>query len=127
MKKVRKKVRSRLRKFTNNFKAWIRIGALSNNIYFRHGTRIFLVVLLTWLSLVLTPGRRTYDPFFDIQVGSVADRDVIAPFDFPVYKNEAELERERQEAAEAVNPVLEFLPGVRETVLQDVFVSISSY
>jgi len=121
MRKIRKKIKSRLRRSAKNFKAWIKIETLPDNIYFRLGTRVFLVVLLTWLSLVLTPGRRTYDPFFDIQVGSVADRDVIAPFDFPVYKNEAQLERERLEAAAAVMPVLEFLPDVKETVLQDVF------
>lgn len=121
MKKTMKRIRSRFKRFTKNFKAWTKIETLSKNIYFRHGSRIFLVVLLTWLGLVLTPGRRTYDPFFDIQLASVADRDVIAPFDFPVYKNEAELERERREATAAVQPVLEFLPGVKETVLQDVF------
>ena len=113
MRKIRKKIRSRLRRSAKSFKAWIKIETLPDNIYFRHGTRVFLVVLLTWLGLVLTPGRSTYDPFFDIQVGSVADRDVIAPFDFPVYKNEAQLERERLEAAAAVIPVLEFLPGVK--------------
>jgi len=121
MKKTRKKVSYRFKKFVRDFKTRIRIEPLSKNIYYRHGTRIFLIVLLTWLSLLLTPGRRTYDPFFDIQIGGIADRDVIAPFDFPVYKNEAELERERGEAAAAVKPVLEFLPGVKETVLQDLF------
>jgi len=47
MKKTRKRIGVRFKRLAKNFKAWIKIETLSKNIYFRHGKRIFLVVLLT--------------------------------------------------------------------------------
>ncbi|MBW7994969.1 MAG: HDIG domain-containing protein [Candidatus Glassbacteria bacterium] len=113
------KFRLKRKRFVKWFRTRTMIGHWPANPYFKHGSRIALAMLLAWLALMLTPGRRFYDPFFDIQAGSVADQDVIAPFDFPVYKNSAELELERQLAADQVKPVLEFLPGVRETVVDE--------
>jgi len=82
-----------------------------------HGVRFFLPVLLAWGALFLTPAREIPDPFVDIAAGRVADRDIIAPFDFQVFKSAEELQRERQKAAAEVLPVLEFHPEVKEQVL----------
>ncbi len=111
------KIRSKRKRLVKEFKARTRIECWPANPWFRHGSRVALAVLLAWLALMLTPGRSSYDPFFDIQAGSVADQDIIAPFDFQVYKNHAELAAERKAAADQVRPVLEFLPGMRETVV----------
>ncbi len=86
--------------------------------YVRHGSRILLLCVLAWLSLLMTPGRGPTDYYLGIGVGRIADRDVIAPFDFPVYKSEETLLRERTEAAAEVLPVLEFIPQVKERILQ---------
>ncbi|MFH1070540.1 MAG: HDIG domain-containing metalloprotein [Candidatus Glassbacteria bacterium] len=114
-----RKFRSRRKRFQKWFLAWSRLESWPKNLYFRLSTRLFLLLALTGLSLVLTSSRRAYNPFFDIREGSVADRDIIAPFDFPVYKNESELAQERAAAAAAVRPVIEYLPEVRETVVSD--------
>ncbi len=111
------RIRSKRKRLVKEFKARTGIESWPANPWFRHGSRVLLAVLLAWLALMLTPGRSSYDPFFDIQAGSVADQDIIAPFDFQVYKNQAELAAERKAAADQVRPVLEFLPGMRETVV----------
>jgi len=101
-----------------------RLGLLADSpwysrSYVRHGSRALLVVILAGLSLLLTPGRGPTDFFLGLEVGRVADRDVIAPFEFSVYKSEEALGSERTEAADKVLPVLEFIPQVKERVLQD--------
>jgi len=85
-----------------------------------HGMRFVLPLLLSWGALVLTPSREIPDPFVDIAVGRVADRDIIAPFDFQVYKSPEELQRERDKASAEVLPILEFQPEVKEQVLSRV-------
>ena len=112
-----KKIRSKRKKFVKEFKARTRIECWPANFWFRHGSRVALAALLAWLALMLTPGRSSFDPFFDIQAGSVAEQDITAPFDFPVYKNPAEYADQRKAAADIVLPVLEFLPGMREPVV----------
>ncbi|MEA1996150.1 MAG: HDIG domain-containing protein, partial [Gemmatimonadota bacterium] len=119
MNKIKKKPKSRL-KSEIAFKNQNWIESLRKSGYWTHGARILLLVIITSLSLFLTPGRRGYDPFFDIRAGTVSDQDVVAPFDFKLYKTEAELAKERTEAAAEVIPLLEYLPGTRETVLHDV-------
>ena len=101
---LRQKIRSRRKRFVKWFKARTRIECWPANPWFKHGSRVALAVLLAWLALLLTPGRWSFDPFFDIQAGSVADQDIIAPFAFPVYKNPAEFAAERQAAADQVRP-----------------------
>lgn len=103
----------------NGFIKHAGLADICQNRHWHHGIRLFLLAVLIYLGLILTPGRHTFDPFFDIRTGTVADRDVIAPFDFSIYKSPEELERERQEAANQVLPVLEYLPGVRDKVLED--------
>lgn len=67
---------------------------------------IRLLLLLLWAGLIwaLFPGIETYD--FSYQVGDVWRRaDVEAPFDFAIYKTEAELEREREQVRRQTPPV----------------------
>lgn len=55
-------------------------------------------MLLAWAGLMWAffPGSERYD--FTYQVGDIWRRaDVEAPFDFAIYKSEAELEREREQ------------------------------
>lgn len=75
----------------NGFIKHAGLADISQNRSWHHGIRLFLLAVLIYLGLILTPGRHTFDPFFDIRTGTVADRDVIAPFDFSVYKSPEEL------------------------------------
>ncbi len=84
-----------------------------------HGIRLLLLLALVGLGLALIPGRQSFDPFFDIRLGSVADREVVAPFDFQIYKSEQELADERRQAAASVMPLLELRPGVRDDAVQE--------
>ena len=86
----------------------------------RIGYRVTLLLGLTVLTLYFTPGRENWDSFRGFEVGTVAEREVIAPFDFPVIKSEEELSRERAEAASAILPVLVFDPGVQEIAMSEI-------
>jgi hypothetical protein len=57
---------------------------------------IFLL-LATVLSL-LTPFTQSYQKEIAYKEGDITREEIIAPFDFPIYKSENELENERQEA-----------------------------
>jgi cyclic-di-AMP phosphodiesterase PgpH len=87
--------------------------------YVHHGIRVLLLLVLAWFSLLLTPGRGPTQLFLGIDLGRVADRDVISPFEFSVYKSEQALVHEQEESSAGVLPVLEFIPQVEERVLQD--------
>lgn len=72
----------------------------------RHHVGIRLLVLLAWAGLMWAffPGSERYD--FTYQVGDIWRRaDVEAPFDFAIYKSEAELEREREQVRRQTPPV----------------------
>ncbi|HUU26874.1 MAG TPA: HDIG domain-containing protein [archaeon] len=121
MKKIRKIFKLKFVKPEKVFKKPNWFESFSKSLYLFNGARLFLMLALVYLGLILTPGRHSIDPFFDIQVGTIAEQEVTAPFDFPIYKSETELEEERLEAAARVQPVLEFLPGAKDQVLQSVF------
>ncbi len=116
---LKQKIRSKRKRLVKAFKARTKIESWPTNPWFRHGSRLALAAMLAWLALMLTPGRSSYDPFFDIQAGSVADQDIIAPFDFQIFKNPAEYTAEQEAAADQVRPVLEYLPGMREAVVAE--------
>ena len=120
MAKTKSKARQPLKKSDRTINGLVRsVSSWLKHPYVRYGSRVLLLAILAWLSLLLTPGRGPTDSFLGIEVGDIADRDVIAPFGFPVYKSEEALDRERKEAAAKVRPVLEFIPQVEERVLQD--------
>ena len=75
---------------------------------------LIVVVLLTWLF----PTRKTQE-FSDLKEGMISDREVIAPFDFPVRKRETQLARDREEARERVPPLLRYDATVQAKALAD--------
>ncbi|MDX1673523.1 MAG: hypothetical protein R3314_01880, partial [Longimicrobiales bacterium] len=69
-----------------------------------HGARVLLLVLVAGTVSFLFP----VTPFPDsapVERGAVLEEDVIAEVPFPVYKSDAEIEQERQDAAARVNPI----------------------
>ncbi|MCP4229912.1 MAG: HDIG domain-containing protein [bacterium] len=65
------------------------------------------------LSMLVTQGQVLRKP--NIDEGEIADRDIIAPFKFPVHKDDSALREERDKAAERVLPMFaenENMPGI---------------
>ncbi|HYK83405.1 MAG TPA: HDIG domain-containing protein [Gemmatimonadales bacterium] len=72
-----------------------------------HGARWAWVVGLALLAYLAFPSSATkVAPLLD--PGAVAERDVIAPFTFPVNKSDEELAREAEELAASVKPIYQF-------------------
>ena len=81
-----------------------------------HGARWGLLLALALLTYLLFPvpgGTETYE------VGDIAADEVIAPFDFPVYKYDEDLERERERWERQVFPVYEYRQDVLDSVRQN--------
>ncbi len=57
-----------------------------------------MACLLSALYLIFKPGE-SVSMFRDIRIGQVAERDIIAPFSYTVYKDESQLKMEREAAA----------------------------
>jgi len=79
-----------------------------------HARRLGLALLLAGVTYLLFPSSPAVE-FPLHEVGSVAPDNVIAPAGFTVQKNEAELARERDDAARAVSPVLADAPAALDT------------
>ena len=73
---------------------------------------LIVVALLTWLF----PTRKTQE-FSDLKEGMISDREIIAPFDFPVRKSETELARDRKEARKRVPLLLRYDEAVETKAL----------
>src|SRR5881296_1211538 len=71
-----------------------------------HGRRWAWVPGLALLAYLVFPSSATnVEP---LAVGTLADRDVIAPFTFPVNKSDQELAREAEELAGTVKPIYQY-------------------
>ncbi|MFC1791808.1 HD family phosphohydrolase, partial [Gemmatimonadota bacterium] len=80
-----------------------------------HGARVGLLVALAGVITLLFPssGRRAVTP---LQLGDVAEEDVLAQIDFDIPKTPAELERERAEQEATVPPWFRFRPEARDSM-----------
>lgn len=81
-----------------------------------HGSRALLLVLLAFFAQLLFPVAPVPD-FPVLEIGMVAEEDIIAQVGFPIYKSEAELARERADAAATVEPIFEYAPEAVDTML----------
>jgi putative nucleotidyltransferase with HDIG domain len=70
--------------------------------------RSILLILLILGITFLYPIEKIYLPLDIPGLGEVAPDDIISPFDYPIYKNPDELERERQVILANLKPVLKF-------------------
>lgn len=70
--------------------------------------RSILLILLILGITFLYPIEKIYLPLDIPGLGEVAPDDIISPFDYPIYKNPDELERERQVILANLKPVLTF-------------------
>jgi putative nucleotidyltransferase with HDIG domain len=65
---------------------------------------LLLAILVTGLFNIFMP-RSAYLTDQHLKVGQIADKDIIAPFDFPLLKSEAQIKSEQDAAIAAVKPV----------------------
>ncbi|MBL7073937.1 HDIG domain-containing protein [candidate division KSB1 bacterium] len=82
---------------------WLSKGAIGV------GLALFLVLLF--------PRGKSFQ-FADLKLGSVAPKEIIAPFDFEILKSDEELEKDRQEAREKVHPVFNWDMDIRPRQLK---------
>ncbi|HEX7050992.1 MAG TPA: HDIG domain-containing protein [Longimicrobiales bacterium] len=80
-----------------------------------HGVRVALLCGLALVVHLLFPIAPVPD-FPVLEKGMVAEEDVIAQVGFPIYKAEADLARERAEAAAGVAPLFEYDPSAVDTM-----------
>ncbi len=79
-----------------------------------HGSRWVWVLGLAVLSHLAFPSSVTeIAPL--LEVGAVADRDIVAPFDFVVNKSDDELQREADELAASAKPIYQFRQRVYDS------------
>lgn len=81
-----------------------------------HLLRLAVAVALAVLTFILFPAAPAVN-FPLLELGAVAPENVIAPFAFDVPKSPEELEREREELARTVTPVLRFSAAGRDSSL----------
>ena len=96
--------------------AAVRAGARSRIAY--HAKRVAVLFVLAIATYLLFPvGAAVDSPIFE--VGSVATRDVIAPFAFAVPKSAADLARERDDVARTVRPILVYQPAAVDSATHE--------
>lgn len=90
-----------------------------------HGSRVAVLLLLAVLTYLLFPNAPAVEsPIFE--VGSVATENVIAPFAFNVPKSTAQLDRERDELAQSVKPILDYRPAALDSAQGQLRVLVDS-
>ena len=83
-----------------------------------HGARVVVALALAVATYLLFPAAPAIE-FPVLEVGAVAPANVIAPFEFRVPKSEAELQRERDDAARSVVPLYEYVPAAIDSARSD--------
>ena len=56
---------------------------------------------------------------YNFSVGDIADRDIIAPFDFPIYKSEEQLQAEREIAQSKAKPIYKISQNLKFNALKN--------
>ncbi len=65
--------------------------------------------------------RQSYDTVgYSYKVGQIADRDIIAPFTFSVYKSEDTLEKEKEQIASNIEPVYRISDEIKYDVIRKI-------
>ena len=78
------------------------IPFIVGHVYFK-----WITIVLTVIFIVALFPRGMSFQYADYAIGSVSDKEVIAPFDFPILKSEEELASERKQAEDSIYPYFE--------------------
>jgi cyclic-di-AMP phosphodiesterase PgpH len=91
--------------------------------------RVILAAVMIFGITFLYPLDKIYEPVQVPQVGEIADRDIIAPFDFPILKSEEELKKDREFILNNLKPVLTFDVAIAQNSqkkIRDFFSTVDS-
>jgi putative nucleotidyltransferase with HDIG domain len=88
--------------------------------------RLGLVMVIALLTLILFPPESGYEVPV-VRVGVVASEDVLAPFDFPVLRDEGELEELQERAAISVPPVFSHEPALADSAVAEIDAYLSRF
>ena len=91
---------------------------------------ILLAAIIFGLIFYSVNPYRNRIPSLEFTVGQIADRTIIAPFTFHIYKSEEELEEERQEKFSEINPVYKISDQKNFLIqkrLNSIFQNLSEY
>jgi putative nucleotidyltransferase with HDIG domain len=80
--------------------------------------RITLAAVLIFGITFLYPIDKIYEPIQVPSIGEIAERDIKAPFDFPIMKSEEELSKDRELVMANLKPVLSYDPAVTQQSLK---------
>ena len=88
--------------------------------------RLGLVMVIALLTLILFPPQAGYE-VPAVRVGVVASEDVLAPFDFPVLRDEGELAELQERAAISVPPVFSHEPALADSAVAEIDAYLSRF
>jgi cyclic-di-AMP phosphodiesterase PgpH len=91
--------------------------------------RVILAAVMIFGITFLYPLDKIYEPVQVPQVGEIADRDITAPFDFPILKSEDELKKDREFILDNLKPVLTFEVAIArnsQQKIRDFFSTVDS-
>jgi len=66
---------------------------------------IFATALVIGFLYYISNPYRNVSYEYDLKLGEISERDIIAPFEFPVFKSESTLDNEKENAAKKVTPI----------------------
>jgi len=79
--------------------------------------RVVLAALMIFGITFLYPLDKIYEPIQVPGIGKIAQRDIVAPFDFPILKSDDELNKDRESIAANLKPVLSYDKAATEQSL----------
>ncbi len=75
----------------------------NNELNKSYGIKIVIILAFIFITVILFPLGKSYQ-YSDYGVGTVTDKEIIAPFDFPVLKTEEELRIEKDNTIKSIHP-----------------------
>jgi putative nucleotidyltransferase with HDIG domain len=98
---LKKKPNGIIRSLDENSSTAVDESLRGHNFIFRIGLAAVLILGITFLY----PLDKIYQPIEIPQIGEIASRDIVAPFDFQILKNKSELKSDRERVLANLKPV----------------------
>ncbi|MFC1562652.1 HD family phosphohydrolase [candidate division KSB1 bacterium] len=76
---------------------------VEGNNFNNKNIKALIIILFIFITVILFPRGKSYQ-YADYKVGTVIDKEIIAPFNFPILKTEKELRIEKENAIKSIHP-----------------------